>query len=139
MVDLVQNARASKPSPRISNAVPVTSCARIVTYCGRRHNRESQEPKASLLFALLAFGMHDFGFAHTILASGFLPLLTSMTASRRLIRSAARRVPHPGGVHGLNMSATSACNSSPNLSIGLWVFQARITEFDNGMNIARPP
>ena len=70
-----QNARASRPSPFISNVLPVASCARTVTYCGRATlPRKPGTDKAALFLALLALdvndlriGQHDPGlriFAH---------------------------------------------------------------------------
>src|ERR1700723_1330323 len=57
------------------------------------------------------------GFAQTILASTFLPLLTSITVTRLLIPICGAASPTPFAAYmDSNMSATSVWNSASNLS-----------------------
>src|SRR5271154_3127848 len=60
------------------------------------------------------------GFAQTIFASAFFPLLTSITATRLLMPICGAASPTPFAAYmDSNMSSTSACSSTSNLSTGL--------------------
>src|SRR5208282_5062775 len=110
------NARASRFSPRISNVSPLAFCALTVTNCGRttypRNPGIDRQPSSS---RTSPSAWMISGFTITIFASGFLPVVTSTTAKRRLFPICGAARPTPCDAYMVaNISSASCASCSSN-------------------------